>query len=1224
VAVDDLHRLELAFHELMELAPELRTQRAHKLAQGNEDFERDVLELVQDAKASDDLQDRDGLDAEDSTAQTAANHAMPGDWLDALKASTGDAHLDEEDECVPGALLDKYTLTEQIGIGGFGAVFSAIQTIPIKRTVAVKVARLRGHDTTVMVARFEREREALSTLEHPNIARILDAGTTPNGRPYFVMELIRGESISQFCEKMRLTVRERLELIVQASDAVAYAHSMGVLHRDLKPTNVLVAMEHGRAVVKVIDFGIAGSLREGAPRPAGGEFISCEAAITPTQAIGTPAYMSPEQTIAGTPLTARSDVYSLGGLLQELVVGAPLFSSISSGSDEVDSLLRAVRETQATMPSEWLAGERANARKLEKLAWHRRCNIVQLRNTVRGDLESIILKATRKAASQRYESARAFCDDLGRYLRGEQVVAADAGSMDWVLKFVRRNRLAVALGSVAIMAVLGGAITSGVLGLAAMQRSKALAAQTVRANHEAQRAVERETEAILARNEAIAVAYAAEIQSAASAMQSGDTARMRSILARCPETLRGWEWKYLNRRSDDCLRVVHDAGAELTSMSLASVAGLLVAGTDQGGVHSISSQPGAIAVEHPTHSDSAMNVSISPDATRVASAGLDGFVMLSDARTGVPVWSSQVSQSGLDRVVFVENGATLVAAGWDGIARIIDAASGEVQGLLIGHTDGIKDLHASQDGRTVLTASADKTVRMWDISSQRCRQVLLGMKSGVQEVRFSPDGLLVAAGGNEGGVCVWDSATGELIRHFKHHSDVVFQLSFDSHAKRLASASLDGRVVIADLEGNAPAIVMDAHRLSANAVLWSDDDARIITAGSDAAIRIWNAKSGSLETTLLGHARKIVGLERDLSGHMFYSCAADGTIRQWSLKHPRFPERFAGHSEQLRGAELSPDGTRLLTASLDDTARVWDLASGEPILELRGHSWNLHAAIYSPDGSMIATASADGNAVIWDAHTGAQRFVLTGHDNQIRCESWSPDGRLLATGARDNCLKVWDTRTGMCMATLRGHTEPVEKAVWSHDGARLFSASWDGTIRVWSVANAELLTCMRGHAKRIWDLSLSMDEKLLVSASDDGTARVWNTSTHGEIVTFADHQATVRAACFFPDNLRIATASDDGTARVWNARTGTSLAVLRGHVLDVVSIAVSPDGRRIVTGSRDGTVRLWDADSGRELLVLASGVYVVFTVNFDRTGNTIVAACHDRTARVWSVAGKTQ
>src|SRR5688500_9117431 len=395
-----------------------------------------------------------------------AAYEQAGSFLEAGQPGLGRTVDDAEARLreAPGSVVGRYKLLQLIGEGGFGSVFMAQQDHPVRRVVALKVIKV-GMDTRQVIARFEAERQALAMMDHPNIARVLDAGATDAGRPYFVMERVKGVPITEYCDTNNLSTRERLELFIPVCHAVQHAHQKGVIHRDIKPSNIMVTLADGKPIPKVIDFGIA--------KATNARLTEATLFTEYRQMVGTPAYMSPEQAEStGIDVDTRSDVYSLGVLLYELLTGTTPFDPKDLRGKAYAEIQRMIREVDPPRPSTRISGL---GKTLVTTAAHRRTEPRKLGQLMRRDLDWVVMKCLEKDRTRRYETASGLAADVRRYLADEAVQARPTSAAYRTAKFVRKHKAgAFAAGAVAAALVLGIVGTSVGLVHARSQARRAL------------------------------------------------------------------------------------------------------------------------------------------------------------------------------------------------------------------------------------------------------------------------------------------------------------------------------------------------------------------------------------------------------------------------------------------------------------------------------------------------------------------------------------------------------------------------------------------------------------------------------------------------------------------------------------------------------------------------------------------------------------------------------
>ena len=432
----DFKRIEELFHGARELDPDDRARFLDDACGDDRDLRVEIESLLHHA---DNHTERIEL-------------SPSGEGFLAVKVTRDDAPDDDRKKRAaqreePGTCIGRYKILQQIGEGGFGAVYMAEQQEPVRRKVALKIIKL-GMDTRRVIARFEAERQALAMMEHPNIARVFDAGATDSGRPYFVMELVKGIPITEYCDRNRLGTRQRLELFLQVCSAVQHAHQKGIIHRDIKPSNVLVTLHDSVAVPKVIDFGIA---------KATSHRLTEKTLFTEfRQFLGTPEYMSPDQAeISGLDVDTRTDIYSLGVLLYELLTGTTPFDSATLRRAAYGEIQRIILETDPPKPSTRVE-TLATADSGRDIALHRGCEAVTLSRIIRGDLDWIVMKAMEKDRTRRYQTTNELANDVYRHLNNEPVLAGPPNVVYRFSKFMRRHRVGALTGALVAAALVIG------------------------------------------------------------------------------------------------------------------------------------------------------------------------------------------------------------------------------------------------------------------------------------------------------------------------------------------------------------------------------------------------------------------------------------------------------------------------------------------------------------------------------------------------------------------------------------------------------------------------------------------------------------------------------------------------------------------------------------------------------------------------------------------------
>jgi WD40 repeat protein/serine/threonine protein kinase len=990
--------------------------------------------------------------------------------------------------------IGQYRILDVLGEGGMGVVYRAEQESP-RRTVALKVIKA-GAQSREMLKRFEYEGQVLGSLQHPGIAQIFEGGTADTAEstlPFFAMELVRGQPLTRYAEAAELTVRQRLELIARVCDAVHHAHQKGVIHRDLKPGNILVD-DSGQP--KVLDFGVA--------RATDADVRTTTLQTDVGRLVGTIAYMSPEQ-VAGDSreLDTRSDVYALGVILYELLTGQ---LPLDVAHTTIPQAARAIAEDEPA-------------------------SLSSINRAFRGDIETIVTKALEKDRNRRYESASALAADIRRYLSDQPITARPTTTFYQLRKFARRNKALVAGVLVAFVALAGGIVgTTSQAIRVTRERNRALEAE--------QLAEQRRETAELRRKAAEFQAYAANIAAAHAALQADDVATARQRLELAPARLRNLEWRYLAAGLDMSLMTLDQHEDRVWAVAFGADGEWLASASVDGTIKLWDVATGQVWRTLRAGDVQVQSIAAGPDGLRVVAGTSKGTIQVWDADTGEELMALKGHTAPVREVAFSPDGLLIASASLDRTAQVWDANTGELANVLE-HPSWVFAASFTPDAARLATGCRDNIARVWDLATEELVVEVPVLPQTTEwdfihawAVELSPDGETLATGSHDGVIKLWDADTGAMLNTLAGHTHRVWSLAFNPDGSRLASASDDRTVRIWSLAAGTEIATLRGHEDTVFDVAFSPDGLRLASASDDRTVRLWYPHVAPRFVRLWGHENcGIRGLDISPDGTRIVSGGEDGVVRLWDAASGAGLVSMPGHRSYVFAAAFSPDGKLVVSGSHDATVKLWDAESGQEVATLTGHQGRIRSAAFCPDGTRVVSAAWDGTIRLWDLATRSELLRMTSETKRFSAVACSPDGTQLASGSTTGLVDFWDAQTGHRLSGRAGHQGGVMSVAYSPDGTRLVSTSRDGTLKLWDPRGGNVLTTFQGHTAVVTAAAFSPDGTRIASVSCDRTLRLWDPTVGEMVLSFVAHQDWPFAVAFSPDGTWLATSGK--SIRLW-------------------------------------------------------------------------------------------
>ncbi len=963
-----------------------------------------------------------------------------------------------------GARIGPYEVVRELGRGGFGVVYLAEQREPVRRRVALKIVSSSAAAKDLL-QRFEAERQVLAQLDHPGIARILEAGRSGDGSPFFAMDYFDGLPLSAYCDERRLSIDARLSLFVAVCGAIHHAHQRGVVHRDLKPGNVLVDENAGEPLPHVIDFGLAKAIQGtiDVDNPSTTEF---------GRLLGTPEYMSPEQA-AGLPVDTRTDVYSLGVILYELLTGSLPFSSQTLRERGLASVVKVLNEAIPKRPSAMLADDDTARAQL------RQSTPRDLQRRLRGDLDEIAMACLHKDRERRYASVAELAADVRKHLAHEPISVGPPSVALAAWKFARRHRAFVAGAFVAAASLLVAvAITSW--SLVRVTEARDLAVRN----------------AEVAQQHALAAAIAA-------AQGAGDSCRadaMRRHLASVPEVQRDLEWRVLAAQTEDATLVVPTKRSTPQALVVLKDEALFFdVNTDEVVTFAFQDKEAVVGERHPWHF---ANASTSRDRSAFAVGGVEGHGCVVDATTKRRTLDFRLkSRERPVQCIALSSDGALVAAANTGDVALLDAKTGATKATLRGHRSYCWAAAFSADDTLLATGDHDGEARIWDLSTGKSLQT---MQHGaiVRWIAFHPSGNTIATAARDGVLRLWNVADGRLLAEQHTGAPLVHACEFSPDGKLLVSIQSDGSVRLYSGESmrNLGALRGHSDYLSG---LGFTVDGEIVTIAWDGTLRVWDPSPRRRFDRLEGMMGSTFRLAMHPTEPVLGACSLGGEVAAWNLGDRSL--RFARDLEagMLHGLAWSADGRSIFTCG--DNDKIYELSSDDGFLMrskqlVRG--LRLRDVALSPSLGKLVVTAVTGQALVvdpkslevvgkhslpdgekssqtvyvlaarrspsalvcelegtlrhWDLERGAIAWDLK--DQRVTACAYGPDEATVVAGDHRGAIRVLDARSGRELRRFGRDSESyhVKGLVVLDGGTRVVTS--DQRLRIWDFASGtELL-----------------------------------------------------------------------------------------------------------------------------------------------------------------------